>query len=265
MATSTPLVLVHGNPESASVWNPLISALDRDDVFRLSPPGFGAPASSSFRSSVLEYRRWLTSRLEAFGGPVDLVGHDWGGAHVMQIAMHHPELLRSWASDALGVFAPGFVWHPLAQIWQTPEKGEESVHEIFGGDFEQRRAVVASLGMTGDAADAVAAGMNPGMGRAVLSLLRSAAQPAMSEAGEQLANARVRPGLALVAAADADNGNGTRDQHQWAAERAGAQVAVLTDAPHWWPSEKPESAAEALTQFWSDLPARREAEIPTAR
>ena len=264
MATSTPLVLVHGNPESAPVWNPLIAALNRDDVFTLSPPGFGAPASSSFRPSVVAYRRWLASRLEAFGRPVDLVGHDWGGAHVVQIAMHHPELLRSWASDALGVFAPGFAWHPLAQVWQTPEKGEDSARELFGGDLERRRAVVAGLGMTGDAAEAVTAGLNPGMGRAVLSLLRSAAQPAMSEAGEHLANARARPGLAMVAAADADGGNGTREQHEWAAERAGARVAVLTGAPHWWPSEKPGPAAEALTRFWGGLPARWEAEGPTA-
>ena len=38
----TPLVLVHGNPETAAIWGPLIGALDRADAIVLSPPGFGA-------------------------------------------------------------------------------------------------------------------------------------------------------------------------------------------------------------------------------
>ena len=37
------VVLVHGNPETDAVWGPLVDALGRDDVVRLSPPGFGAP------------------------------------------------------------------------------------------------------------------------------------------------------------------------------------------------------------------------------
>jgi pimeloyl-ACP methyl ester carboxylesterase len=33
------------------------------------------------------YRDWLIARLEAFRHPVDLVGHDWGGGHVLNVAM----------------------------------------------------------------------------------------------------------------------------------------------------------------------------------
>ena len=40
----TPMIVfVHGNPETAAIWDPLIAALGRDDVVALSPPGFGAP------------------------------------------------------------------------------------------------------------------------------------------------------------------------------------------------------------------------------
>jgi pimeloyl-ACP methyl ester carboxylesterase len=35
------VVLVHGNPETDAIWGPLVDALGRDDVVRLSPPGFG--------------------------------------------------------------------------------------------------------------------------------------------------------------------------------------------------------------------------------
>jgi pimeloyl-ACP methyl ester carboxylesterase len=181
---------------------PLPAELGRVDAFTLSPPGFGVPAPEGFESTVDGYRDWLVARLEQFGRPVDLVGHDWGGAHVMQVAMRRPDLIRSWASDALGVFAPDFVWHPMAQVWQQEGVGEESVKELFGGSFEERRAVVIRLGMAGDVAERIAAGMDDGMGRAVLTLLRSAAQPAMAEAGRGLADARRRRGLALLAMRD---------------------------------------------------------------
>ncbi len=97
----TPLVLVHGNPETAAIWGPLIGQLDRADAVVLSPPGFGVPAPHGFDSSMTGYRDWLASQLELFRAPVDLMGHDWGGIHVAALAMSRPDLVRSWASDAL--------------------------------------------------------------------------------------------------------------------------------------------------------------------
>lgn len=250
---SVPLVLVHGNPESAGVWGPLIGALGRNDAVSLSPPGFGVPASNGFPATVEGYREWLVARLEQFREPVDLVGHDWGGAHVVQIAMTRPDLIRSWASDALGVFAPDYVWHARAQVWQQEGAGEASVEELFGGTLEQRLEVVGALGMTGPAAERVAAGMDDGMGRAVLSLLRSAVQPVMADAGRGLAKARQRPGLALIALADTGQASGTLAQHRSAGEAAGAEIAELADTGHWWPVTNPHPAARALTAFWSRL------------
>ena len=119
----TPLVLVHGNPETAAIWGPLIGELDRADAVVLCPPGFGVPAPRSFDSSTTTYRDWLASQLELFRAPVDLVGHDWGGIHVAALAMSRPDLIRSWASDALGVFAPDYLWHPRAQVWQQEGPG----------------------------------------------------------------------------------------------------------------------------------------------
>jgi pimeloyl-ACP methyl ester carboxylesterase len=250
----TPLVLVHGNPESAAIWGPLIGELDRADAIPLSPPGFGVPAPADFDHATTTYRDWLASQLELFREPVDLVGHDWGGIHVAALAMSRPDLVRSWASDALGVFAPDYAWHSLAQVWQREGPGEESAREIFGGDVEQRLAVTAGLGMTGRMSERVAAGMDDTMGRAVLALLRSARQPAMAEAGESLPSAAQRPGLALIAVDDFERASGTLAQHEWAAERAGAKIARLEGVGHWWPEETPAPVAEALRSFWTELP-----------
>lgn len=250
---AVPLVLVHGNPENTAVWGPLIGALGRDDAITLSPPGFGVPAPDGFSATVDGYREWLVARLEQFREPVDLVGHDWGGAHVVQIAMTRPDLLRSWASDSLGLFAPDYVWHPRAQVWQREGPGEASVKELFGGTLEQRRAVVESLGMTGPTADRVAAGMDDDMGRAVLSLLRSAIQPVMADAGRNLGKAAQRPGLALLAMNDRDAASGTVRQHRSAAEAAGAEIAELAGVGHWWPVTDPYPVARALAAFWAHL------------
>jgi pimeloyl-ACP methyl ester carboxylesterase len=250
----TPLVLVHGNPESAVIWGPLIGELDRADAVALSPPGFGVPARRGFEPSVTAYRDWLASQLELFRAPVDLVGHDWGGIHVAMLAASRPDLIRSWASDALGVFAPDYVWHARAQKWQQEGEGEASVQEIWGGDLEQRLAVTSSLGMTGRMAERVAAGMDPEMGSAVLKLLRSARQPAMAEAGQLLQIAGRRPGLALIAVDDVGRASGTLEQHEWAARRSGAKMAHLAGVGHWWPEETPAPVAEALMKFWAELP-----------
>jgi pimeloyl-ACP methyl ester carboxylesterase len=250
----TPLVLVHGNPESAVVWGPLIGELDRADAVALSPPGFGVPAPRGFDGSATAHRDWLASQLELFRAPVDLVGHDWGGIHVAALAMSRPDLIRSWASDALGVFAPDYQWHPRAQMWQQEGPGEASVQKLWGGDLQQRLGVTSALGMTGRMAERVAAGMDPEMGSAVLTLLRSVKQPVMAEAGQLLPNAARRPGLALIALDDVDRASGTVAQHEWGARRAGATVARLEGVGHWWPEESPAPVAEALTKFWAELP-----------
>jgi pimeloyl-ACP methyl ester carboxylesterase len=254
LVSRTPLVLVHGNPESAAIWGPLIGELDRADAVVLSPPGFGVPAPRGFDPSVTAYRDWLAFQLKLFGAPVDLVGHDWGGIHVAVLAMSRPDLVRSWASDALGVFAPDYAWHALAQVWQQEGPGEASVQELWGGDLQQRLAVTSSLGMTGRMAERVAAGMDPEMGRAVLALLRSARQPAMADAGRLLPSAARRPGLAVLAVDDVERASGTLEQHEWAARQAGATIARLEGVGHWWPEESPAPVAEALTAFWAGLP-----------
>jgi pimeloyl-ACP methyl ester carboxylesterase len=113
------IVLVHGNPETEAIWDDLVPHLHDDDVVRLSPPGFGSAIPSGFDCSIDSYRDWLAGELEKLAQPIDLVGHDWGGGHVMRIAMDCPGLIRSWTTDVLGVLDGDYVWHDLAQAWQV--------------------------------------------------------------------------------------------------------------------------------------------------
>jgi pimeloyl-ACP methyl ester carboxylesterase len=245
------IVLVHGNPETEAIWGPLVGALGRDDVVRLSPPGFGAPLPDDFPATYLAYRDWLEDELQRFDGPVDLVGHDWGGGHVMTAMMHRPELVRSWASDAVGLFDRDYIWHDLAQVWQTPGAGEELVNDLLGGTAQDRTERMESLGIPVAIAAAMATEQGPDMGRAILLLYRSAAQPAMAEAGRALENAAARPGLSLLATDDPYIG--PADNRRRAADRAGARTEVLDGLGHWWMVQDPARGAAVLTDFWDSL------------
>jgi pimeloyl-ACP methyl ester carboxylesterase len=245
------VILVHGNPETEAIWGPLVDVLERADVVRLSPPGFGNPLPDGFSATYLAYRDWLEDELQGFDEPIDLVGHDWGGGHVVNVVMHRPELVRSWASDVVGLFDPDYVWHDLAQVWQTPGEGEQLVNTMLGGTLQDRAEQMAALGIPMDIATSIAAAQGPEMGRAILSLYRSASQPAMAEAGRALENAAARPGLSLLATEDPYIGSD--EIRRRAADRAGAHTEVLDGLGHWWMVQDPARGAAALTRFWETL------------
>ena len=245
------VVLVHGNPETDAVWDRLVAALGRNDVVRLSPPGFGAPLPSDFSATFLAYRDWLVDELEGVDQPIDLVGHDWGGCHVVNAVMHRHDLVRSWVSDTVGLFDPDYVWHDAAQGFQTPEVGEQLVGIMRDGSIEDRAQQLATLGLPADIATSFAAAQGPEMSTAILALYRSACQPAMADAGRALENAAARPGLSILATDDPFVGSD--EIRRRAADRAGAVTEVLDGLGHWWMLEDPDRSATALTRFWKSV------------
>jgi pimeloyl-ACP methyl ester carboxylesterase len=245
------VVLVHGNPETDAVWDPLADALGRNDVVRLSPPGFGAPLPSGFPATFLAYRDWLIDELAGIDQPVDLVGHDWGGCHVVNAMMHRPDLVRSWASDTVGLFDPDYVWHDMAQAFQTPGVGEQLVEMTQDGSVEERAQQLVTFGIPPDVATSFAAAQGPEMSHAILAVYRSARQPALADAGRALDNAAARPGLSLLATEDPFVGSD--EIRRRAADRAGARTEVLDGLGHWWMVQDPARGAAALSRFWKSL------------
>ncbi|MFG1609805.1 alpha/beta fold hydrolase [Actinoplanes sp. NPDC049265] len=249
-------VLVHGVPETSDVWTPLIdelAALGLRDVVRLSPPGFGAPMPGGFGATLDGYQDWLIAELSRFDAPVDLVGHDFGGVHTMNVAMGRPDLLHSWTTDTVGLFASDYVWHPTAQTWQTPGDGEQNIKEVFGGSVADRAAMMAQWGFPARIADKLAAAQGDEMGRAILALYRSAAQPALAGKGRDLPAAAGRPGLALMPTEDPFVGSLV--QRRGASERSGARTATLDGLGHLWMVEDPAGSARVLADFWAAVDA----------
>jgi pimeloyl-ACP methyl ester carboxylesterase len=246
-----PAIFIHGVPETAAIWEPLFEHLDRKDVIALSPPGFGAPVDEGFAATADAYLGWLIDAVASIDGPVDLIGHDWGGGHVLRLAIARPDLIRSWATDIAGCADPDYVWHDLAQVWQTPGAGEQAIGALVGAPVDQRTARFASLGMTPAVARRVAAATDAAMGHCILALYRSAAQPAMAESGKDVVKAKARPGLVIIPTEDHLTGGEALARRS--AERAGAEVAVLDGLGHWWMCEDPARGAAVLNHFFASL------------
>ncbi len=246
-----PKAFVHGNPETSAIWRVLFQELRArgvDDLEALSPPGFGAPVPEGFEPTQTGYRDWLVGELKRLGGDVDLVGHDWGAGHVYGALAERPDLLRSWAADCAGLVHRDYVWHDLAQAWQTPQVGEQAIAAMFGPPVEQRAATWTTLGIRKDVAEAIAAEQDDEMARCILTLYRSAKQPAMAELGERLRSTEQRPGLVLVPSEDPYAG--TPEMYAAVAADLGARTFTLEGLGHWWMFEGCKPAADALVAPW---------------
>jgi pimeloyl-ACP methyl ester carboxylesterase len=244
-------VFVHGVPETPEVWDPIVSLLHRTDVLALRLPGFGEAAPKGFGATKEEYTAWLIDELGAIGEPVDAVGHDWGGGFVLRVACTRPDLVRCWVSDVAGILDPAYVWHDLAQIWQTPGAGEQYFAETSALDPAVMIQAYARLGITPAAARAFVEAADVEMARCILALYRSATQPRLAEWLAVAPAAKARPGL-VVAPSD-DPYTGGPMSAVGMAPLLGAQARVLDGLGHWWMLQDPRRGADVLEAFWAEV------------
>jgi hypothetical protein len=141
--------------------------------------------------------------VRADGGEIDLLGHDWGAGHVYGALSRRPDLVRTWTGDIAGVLHRNYVWHDMAQAWQTPDIGEQVVAGMASSSHDDKVALFEGLGLPTPIASALATGLDDEMGRCVLRLYRTGAQPAVGELGDRLAGMELPPGLVIDAAEDA--------------------------------------------------------------
>jgi pimeloyl-ACP methyl ester carboxylesterase len=253
MSTTTK-VFVHGNPETSAVWSLLVAELKKrgvDNIVLLTPPGFGAPTPAGWGATMREYRDWLIAELEAIGGEIDLVGHDWGAGHVYGVLAERPDIARTWAADCAGLMHADYQWHDAAQGWQTPELGEQMVAGVVAMPDDQFADAFSGLGMTREIAADVKSHINDEMARCILALYRDAAQPALVPIGKQFASARPKNGLVIIA--EEDHYAGTLETMTAVANSVGAEVTVLSGVGHWWMCQRPDLGADMLMAHWASV------------
>ncbi len=240
-----PVLFVHGVPATSRLWQPIISLLDRDDEIEAPDlPGFAAEPPTAWVANKEHYVDFIIERLEALharGGPVHLVGHDWGCLLALRVASLRPELLRSVAAGN-GPIDPHWPLHMLWREWMIPETGEQLADKL-GADNPMRDTLVR-LGFTEDDADHNAF-TYPGNARRIMELYRSAVNIG-TEWADDLARI-VIPSMLIW---------GERDLivpveiGRRMATRTGSEFIML-DAGHFWPYQQPQAALQALQRLWA--------------
>jgi pimeloyl-ACP methyl ester carboxylesterase len=238
-----PAVFVHGVPDTYRMWDRVRSHLSRTDVVSLALPGFDAPIPLGFDARKEAYADWLIAQVEAIGEPVDLVGHDWGSLLVQRAASLRPELVRTLTCGS-GPVDKDYVWHDMAQMWQTPGVGEEVM-----AAFTAEGAVEVFAAFTDrEAAEETAQHITDDMKRCILSLYRSAVnvgaewQPGVEAIGGRF------PALVCWGR---DDPVITPDIGERLAQRLHATLRMFDDSGHWWPYTRPKETAAALEECWA--------------
>ena len=242
-----PALLIHGNPDTAHLWDRVREHLGPygDDVVAADLPGFAEPAPDGFGRTKEEYVDWIVEQCEALGGKVDLVGHDWGSLLVQRVASIRPDVLASVTCGGAAVDVD-YPWHPLAQVWQTPGEGERYMEEELTPEFGIGHLVENGV----PPEDAERNVWLTAHGKAtILALYRSAVHIG-AEWQPDLERQTV-PAMVIWGRTDPYV---PLEFGERLAERMRADLVVL-ECGHWWPYEQPRETAEALLRRWTGADA----------
>ncbi|MCW2616488.1 MAG: putative hydrolase [Frankiales bacterium] len=242
------VVLLHGFPQTSWSWRGVWPALV-DAGFRVVAPDLRGYSHDARPDGVEPYRMThlvgdVLAVVDAVGGPVHLVGHDWGAAVAWQTAARHPSAVRSLTAVS--------VPHPLAFVealstdadqrrrsqymrdWRSPETEQRMLDgellQVFGG--------VPDV----DAEHCLERLRQPGAMSAALAYYRAQSRADLDGLGPVTV-----PTLHVWSDQDAALGRA-------GAERTAAHVAgryrfeVLEGVSHWVPEQAPDRLAALLLE-----------------
>jgi pimeloyl-ACP methyl ester carboxylesterase len=264
-ATGSPVLLVHGFPETWWVFHKLIPLLsEHHRVFAVDLRGFGdsAVAGGEYDSATAaKDLSELIARLDL--GPVHLTGQDISGATTFRLAATHPELLRSYTAIETGL--PGFGLEMLADIthggaWHIGVLVADGIPEmLFSGRERQFLAEYAfpTLSATPDAFTAadvdefVRTYARPDAFQGATGLYRSM----LREGDEIHALAAQKLGMPVLAV-----GGGSGQFTLSTVQQVATDVTAvsLDGIGHYVAMEAPARLAEALLASYNEIDVRRQ-------
>lgn len=242
-----PVVLMlHGNPDTHTVWDGVVGALAGEGhrILRPDMPGFGRssepPAAFDYRPGVtVPLWTQLLARLGACG-PVTVVVHDFGGPWLLPWVARHPERVHGLVVCS-APFHPSFRWHVWARVWQTLLLGELAAWGSTRG-FVRHEMRRGSKRLPVAYCDRVFDELHPAMQRSVLRTYRSHRDPVevfTAEAARLEVDAAAVPTRVIW---------GARDPYLPVdqARTFGRPVELLDEVGHWTPVEAPDVVARAI-------------------
>lgn len=247
------VVLLHGFPERATCWR-LVAPLLHAQGYRTIAPdqrgysrGARPPKRRDYKTEHL--LEDVAALIGLVGGPVHLVGHDWGAAVGWALTAKHPELVLTWTAVS--------VPHPRAFLksWVTSTQGLKSYYMLLFNiprlpELVQRRApryfegTLRRAGMTGDditryRSEIVEDGALPGG----LGWYRAMFIPDPSLQLPKI----TRPTTLVWSDDDVALGRkGVDLTPDWV--QAPYELVVLEGVSHWIPTQAPEALVEAILE-----------------
>jgi pimeloyl-ACP methyl ester carboxylesterase len=130
----TPIVLLHGFPESSASWRPVTPRLMASGLRVIAPNQRGySPDARPERVEEYRFDRLVgdvVGLLDAYDlESAHLVGHDWGAAVAWQVAGRHPDRIRSLTAVS--------VPHPAAFGWALREDADQQRRSGYIGLLRQ--------------------------------------------------------------------------------------------------------------------------------
>ena len=121
------VVLLHGNPDSADLWDEVVTHLN-PHFHCITPdlPGFGrSEVEADVQFSLAYCGKWLADFLAAIKitKPVHLIVHDVGAFYGLPWATTHSDKVKSICITNT-LFFSDYKWHLWGRIWRTPILGE---------------------------------------------------------------------------------------------------------------------------------------------
>ena len=243
----SPVLCLHGWPQSSYMWRHLLPALASSGrrALALDLPGFGDsrpdPPGTWGRhvEAVERFRR------EIGLDRVVLVVHDTGGAIGLRWACDHPDAVAGMVITNTGFF-PDYEWHELGKAMRTEGQGEALVDSL-SRDGLAALLDAASSGIDGQAVDECWKAFSTAENRrGMLDLYRSFDLDELEPYKGRLAGLGV-PTLILWGEADEFL---PRDYApRFTREIPSAELVLLEDIRHFLFEDAPERCAQEVTEF----------------
>ena len=251
--SGSPLLFLHGAPDSSDMWNGVIERLKGQyHCFALDLPGFGrSTAPADFTCSLENMARFLDELIEsaAIPTPLSLVVADFGATYGLSWAASHPQKVQRLAIAGGSNFSSRYSWHGMARLLRTPLLGELTMASVTLAAQEKMMRQNAPLVSQEYVREAYALSLaKPETRRMMLKLYRSINSKDFVGKEERLHDLVAHiPTLVLW---------GDKDPFivpEYAEQFGNAQVEHFPQNGHWLAVEAPEIVAQRLTTFFQRL------------
>lgn len=245
--TGPPTLFLHGNPDTADIWDSVTARLHQHYRCIVPDlPGFGRSRTpQEFDCSFGDLGKFVDELLESMNitQPINLVAHDFGGAFAMVWAAQHPEKVRRIVVMNTPCFVSDFRWHFWGRIWRIPIVGELSMimnnWPLFY--WSVRRG---SRNLTKDHIRSTYSRITSEMKRMVLRLYRAANPESFRDWEPRMLQVTAHAPTLVLWGED-------RYIPSWVAHRFGAtEVKYFENCGHWVPAEAPNEVAAELLRFF---------------